>query len=131
MLLREYIRGHLKQRYLLNHNDGGSKTLEHDDFSLNTIGTLGSVVSSFAATIYQGYPDAISTPYAGAAGMLLHINGKLKSSILLAVNFLSSPISKCSSSYEVSSRSSCICCVLYSKLNGINEHSQQIRNNVV
>ena len=44
-------RGHLKQRYLLNRNDGGSKTLEHDDFSLNTIGTLGSVVSSFAATI--------------------------------------------------------------------------------
>jgi hypothetical protein len=51
-----------------------------------------------AATLYQGNPDSnyklwnvvstkIYTPYAGAAGMLLHINGKftmgkLKSSLL-------------------------------------------------
>ena len=63
-------------------------------------GTLGSVVSLLAATLYQGNPYSsgisyhlreIYTPYAGAAGMLLHINGKftmgkLKSSFL-TVNF--------------------------------------------
>jgi hypothetical protein len=63
------------------------------------IGTLGSVASLLAATFYQGNPDRnhklwniVSTkrytPYAGAAGMLLHINGKFtmgksKSSLLL------------------------------------------------
>ena len=73
------------------------------------MGTLGSVASLLAATLYQGNPDRnhklwnikstdIYTPYAGAAGMLLHINGKLsmgkwKSSLLfcskppLTVNF--------------------------------------------
>jgi hypothetical protein len=60
--------------------------------------TLGSVASLLAATLYQGNPDRnhklwniVSseryTPYAGAAGMLLHMNGKftmgkLKSSLL-------------------------------------------------
>jgi hypothetical protein len=49
-------------------------------------GNLGSVASLLAATLYQGNPDRnhklwnivsseISTLYAGAAGMLLHING--------------------------------------------------------
>ena len=61
-------------------------------------GTIGSVDSLLAATLYQGNPDRnhklwnivsteIYTPYAGAAGMLLHMNekftmGKLKSSLL-------------------------------------------------
>ena len=61
-------------------------------------GTHGSVASLLAATLYQGNHDRnhklwniasseIYTPYAGAAGMLLHINGKftmgqLKSSLL-------------------------------------------------
>ena len=61
-------------------------------------GTLGSVASLLAATLYQGNPyikhklwNTVSTerytPYAGAAGMLLHMNGKftmgkLKSSLL-------------------------------------------------
>jgi hypothetical protein len=39
-----------------------------------------------AATLYQGNPDMnhkeIYTPYAGAAGMLLHINGKLNGKII-------------------------------------------------
>ena len=50
-------------------------------------GTLGSVASLLAATIYQGNPirnhklwNIVSTerytPCASAAGMLLHINGK-------------------------------------------------------
>jgi hypothetical protein len=51
-------------------------------------GTLGSVASLLAATLYQGYPDRnhklwnivsserYKNPYASAAGMLLHINGK-------------------------------------------------------
>ena len=63
------------------------------------IGTLGSVASLLAATFYQGNPDRnhklwniVSTkrytPYAGDAGMLLHINGKFtmgksKSSLFL------------------------------------------------
>ena len=68
--------------------------------SIKPIGTLGGVVSFLAATLYQGNPDRnkqaleylinweIYTSYAGAAGMLLHINGKftmgkLKSSLLL------------------------------------------------
>ena len=62
-------------------------------------GTLGSVASLLAATLYQGNPDKnhklwniviiweIYTPYAGAAGILQHIHGKftmgkLKSSLL-------------------------------------------------
>ena len=61
-------------------------------------GTLSSVASLLAATLYQGNPDRSHklwnitsteryTPYAGAAGMLLYINGKftmrkLKSSLL-------------------------------------------------
>ena len=55
-------------------------------------GTIGSVATLLPATLYQGNPDRnhkweIYTPYAGAAGMLLHINGKftmgkLKSSLL-------------------------------------------------
>ena len=56
-------------------------------------GTLVSVASLLAAILYQGNPDRnhklweIYTPYAGAAGMLLRINGKftmgkLKSSLL-------------------------------------------------
>ena len=61
--------------------------------------SLGSAASLLAATFYQGYPDwnhklwnIVSTkrytPYAGAAGMLLHINGKftmgrLKSSFVV------------------------------------------------
>jgi hypothetical protein len=63
-------------------------------------GTLGSVASLLAAALYQGNPDRnhtlwnivsterypVYTPPAGAAGMLLHINGKftmgkLKSSL--------------------------------------------------
>ena len=62
--------------------------------------TLGSVASLLAAILYQEHTDRnhkiwnivsseteIYTPYAGAAGMLLHINGKftmgkLKSSVL-------------------------------------------------
>ena len=60
-------------------------------------GTIGSVASMLAATLYQGNPDTnklwntvsseMHTPYAGAAGILLHINGKFtmgkfKSSLL-------------------------------------------------
>jgi hypothetical protein len=61
-------------------------------------GTHGSVASLLAATLYQGNHDrnhklwnivssGIYTPFAGAAGMLLHINekftiGQLKSSLL-------------------------------------------------
>jgi hypothetical protein len=64
--------------------------------------TLASVVSLLAATLYQGNPDRnhkcwnivsteiyiyIYTPYAGAAGLFLHMNGtftmgKLKSSLV-------------------------------------------------
>jgi hypothetical protein len=62
--------------------------------------TLGSVASLLAAILYQEHTDRnhkiwnivsseteIYTPYAAAAGMLLHINGKftmgkLKSSVL-------------------------------------------------
>jgi hypothetical protein len=43
-------------------------------------GNLGSVALLLALTLYQGNPDRIIsdiyTPYAGAAGMLIHINGK-------------------------------------------------------
>ena len=59
------------------------------------IGSLGSVASLLAATLYQGNRERkhklwniVSTErYAGAAGMLLHMNGnftmgKLKSSLL-------------------------------------------------
>jgi hypothetical protein len=58
-------------------------------------GTLGLVASYLATTLYQGNPvrnhklwNIVSSErYAGAAGMLLHINGKftigkLKSSLL-------------------------------------------------
>jgi hypothetical protein len=58
-------------------------------------GTLGSVASLLAATLYQGNPDRnhmlwninweIYTPYVGAAGVLLHINGK---SLILPGPFL-------------------------------------------
>ena len=68
-----------------------------------------------AATLYQGNPDMnhklwniVSTHYAGAAGMLLHINGKftmgkLKSSLYLKSFVLYRPslsISRCRSRYE-------------------------------
>jgi hypothetical protein len=63
------------------------------------MGTLSSVASLLAATLYQGNPERIRklwnigsagemyAPFACAAGMLLHINGKftmgkLKSSLL-------------------------------------------------
>ena len=66
---------------------GGDRTI----FGMKTLtllrGTLASVASLLAATLYQGNPDTnhklwnivsteIYTAYAGAAGMLLHINGK-------------------------------------------------------
>ena len=82
------------------HNDqpshGGDRTI----FEVMTLtlpkGTLGSVASLLAANLCQGYePQALEyringemyTPYGGAAGMLLQINGKftmgnLKSSLL-------------------------------------------------
>jgi hypothetical protein len=63
------------------------------------MGTLSSVASLLAATLYQGNPERIRklwnigsagemyAPFACSAGMLLHINGKftmgkLKSSLL-------------------------------------------------
>ena len=56
--------------------------------SAQPLGTLGSVASMLAATLYQGHHDRhrkleylikgdIYISFASAAGMLLHINGKL------------------------------------------------------
>jgi hypothetical protein len=64
-----------------------------------------------AASLYQGNPDSnhklwniVYTPYAGAAGMLLHIYGKFTMEKLkLKVSFLTNPqypISRCMSRYE-------------------------------
>ena len=69
-----------------------------DMISTYQIGTLDSVAFLLVATLYEGNPgrnhdlwnigsSEIYTPYQGAAGMLLHINGKftkrkLKSSLL-------------------------------------------------
>ena len=78
---------------------GGDRNLFEVMTSILPKGTLGSVASLSAATLYQGNPyrnhklwnvvssERLYTPYAGAAGMLLHINGKLtmgkmKSSLL-------------------------------------------------
>ena len=76
-------------------NHGGDLKTFEVTISTYPRGTLGSIVSFLVATLYQGIiPDRnhkpwniVSTPYAGAAGMLLHINGKfamekLKSSLL-------------------------------------------------
>ena len=84
------------------HNGQPSHGGDHNIFDViaSTLprGTLGSVASLLVATLYQGNPDTnhklwnivsteIYTANAGAAGMLLHINGKftmgkLKSSLL-------------------------------------------------
>ena len=84
------------------HNGQPSHVGDRETFKVMTstypIGTLGSVASLLAVTFYQGNPDRnhklwniVSTkrytPYAGAAGILLHINGKFtmgksKSSLL-------------------------------------------------
>ena len=68
-------------------HDGDRKIFEVMTSTLPK-GTIGSVVSLLAATLYQGNPDRnhkhleycinceISTPYAGASEMLLHMNGK-------------------------------------------------------
>ena len=79
----EHIRGHLWHRYSIMVNQVMLAT------STLPKGTLGSVASLLAATPYQGNPDRIHklnweiyTPYAGAAGMLLHINGKFTMEIL-------------------------------------------------
>jgi len=67
-------------------NCGNRKTFEVMTSTLPK-GTLGSVDSLLAATLYQRNPDRnhklwyiVSieryTPYVGAAGMLLHMNGK-------------------------------------------------------
>ena len=72
---------------------GGDRNIFEVMTSTLPKGTLGSVAFLLAATLYQGNPDRnhklweIYTPYAGAAGMLLHINGKftmgkLKTSLL-------------------------------------------------
>ena len=73
------------------HNGQPSHGGDHKIFEVMTStlpkGNLGSVASLLAATLYQGNPDRnhklrnivsseIYIPYAGAAGMLLHINGK-------------------------------------------------------
>jgi hypothetical protein len=80
--------------------------------------TLGSVASLLAVALYQGNPyrnhklwNIVSTEryisYAGAAGMLLYMNGKftmgkMKSSLLSSSFVLNSPslsISRCRSRY--------------------------------
>ena len=79
---------------------GGDRNIFEVMTSTLPKGTLGSVASLLAAILYQEHTDRnhklwnivsseteIYTPYAGAAGMLLHINGKftmgkLKSSVL-------------------------------------------------
>ena len=74
---------------------GGDRKILEVRTSALPKGTLGSVASLLAATLYQGNPDrnhklwniVSYTPYASTAEMLLHINGKftmgkLKSSLL-------------------------------------------------
>ena len=78
---------------------GGDSNIFEMMTSILPKGTLGSVATLLASTIYQGNPDRnhtlwnvvssdrLYTPYSGAAGMWLHINGKFtmgkfKSSLL-------------------------------------------------
>ena len=68
---------------------GGDRNIFEVMTSTLPKGTLGSVASLLGAILYQEHTDRnhklwnivsseteIYTPYAGAAGMLLHINGK-------------------------------------------------------
>ena len=63
---------------------GGDRNAFEVMTSTSPKGTLGSVASLLAATLYQGNPDCnhklwniVSTGrYTGAAEMLLHMNGK-------------------------------------------------------
>jgi hypothetical protein len=71
----------------VQHIHGGDRKIFEVMTSTLSKGTLGSLASLLAATLYRGNPDKNhklwnivsserNTPYAGAAGMLLHINGK-------------------------------------------------------
>ena len=80
-----HIRCHLWHKCSIASYNDKRKTSE----VMKLLGTLGSVASLFAATLYQGNHDRnywqaleyrmnweIYIPYAGAAGMSLHINRK-------------------------------------------------------
>ena len=80
----QHICGHLWYGYSVT-----VKTGHAGDSKTWPLGITGSVAALLTATLYQGMHDwnhklwnigsteiYIYTPYAGAAGMLLHINGK-------------------------------------------------------
>ena len=67
---------------IFNNGHGGDRKTFDVMTSTELRETLGSVSSLLSTTLYQGNPDRthklweIYTPYAGAAEMLLHMNGK-------------------------------------------------------